>query len=69
LSFVQAMAESFGSSSCTGRKKGTDQPVHNSQGSGKEPIPSQFGADEGSGDGVTNSQAGNHVSYSRVAKA
>jgi hypothetical protein len=67
-SFAHPAAESYGSSSYSGRKKGVDQLMHNSKGSGNEPISNQVGADGGFEDGVMSSKAGIRASGARVTK-
>jgi hypothetical protein len=67
-SFAHPVTESYGSSSGSGRKKGIDQPMHNSKGSGKESVSNQVGADGGFEDGVMSSKAGIRASGARVTK-
>jgi hypothetical protein len=67
-SFAQAVVESYASSPGSRKKKGVDQPMHNSKGSGKEPISNQVGGDGGSEDGVMSSKAGIRAFSERVTK-
>jgi hypothetical protein len=68
-SFAQAAAESFGSSSGSGRRKSTDIPMQKRQGTWKDPFHSQPGEGEGSGDGVSSSQSGRGVAQIGKEKA